>query len=111
MKVESKSATLRGGDAVFAMAGVLLSLAGTALLMSFPIAWLINHAFRGGRHLCDIRRRAVQTLAVRDGVRDLVLRQGEVHVPEHAEGEVMMVGRSFRGFANCKFAKRGKGGR
>jgi len=45
MKVESKSATLRGRDAVIAMAGVLLSSAGTALLMSFPIAWLVNHVF------------------------------------------------------------------
>src|ERR1700693_1755836 len=42
MKVESKSPTLRGWEAVFAMAGVLLSSAGTALLMSFPIIWLIN---------------------------------------------------------------------
>lgn len=48
MKVESKSATLRGWDAAFAMAGVLLSSAGTALLMSLPIAWLINHAFAAG---------------------------------------------------------------
>lgn len=48
MKVESKSVTLRGWDAAIAMAGVLLSSAGTALLMSFPIAWLINHVFAAG---------------------------------------------------------------
>lgn len=48
MKVDSKSETLRGWDAVFAMAGVLLSSAGTALLMSYPIAWLINHVFAAG---------------------------------------------------------------
>ena len=48
MKVESKSVTLRGWDAVMAMFGVLLSLAGTALLMSFPIAWMINHVFAAG---------------------------------------------------------------
>jgi hypothetical protein len=48
MKVESKSVTLRGWDAAIAMAGVLLSSAGTALLMSFPIAWLVNHVFAAG---------------------------------------------------------------
>ena len=48
MRIESKSVTLRGWDAVIAVAGVLLSLAGTALLMSFPIAWLVNHLFAPG---------------------------------------------------------------
>ena len=48
MKVESKSVTLRGWDAVMGMAGVALSWAGTALLMSFPITWLINHVFAAG---------------------------------------------------------------
>lgn len=45
MKVESKSVKLQGRDAVIAMVGVLLSPAGTALLMSFPITRLINHVF------------------------------------------------------------------
>lgn len=48
MKVESKSVSLRGWDAVMAMAGALLSSAGTALLISLPISWLINHAFAPG---------------------------------------------------------------
>jgi hypothetical protein len=48
MEVKSKSAALRGWDAAVAIAGVLLSSAGTALLMSLPIAWLINHAFAAG---------------------------------------------------------------
>jgi hypothetical protein len=48
MKVESESVTLRGWDAVIGMAGVLLSWAGTALLMSFPIVWMINHVFAVG---------------------------------------------------------------
>lgn len=48
MKVESKAETLRGWDAVIGMAGVLLSWAGTALLMSFPIVWMINHVFAAG---------------------------------------------------------------
>ena len=45
MKEESKSVKLRGWDAVMATGGVLFSYAATALLMSWPIAWLINHAF------------------------------------------------------------------
>ena len=48
MKVESKSVTLRGRDSAIVMAGVLLSSAGTALLMSFPIAWMVNHVFATG---------------------------------------------------------------
>lgn len=48
MKVESKCVTLRGWDAVIAMAGVLLSSAGTSLLMSTPIVWLINHVLSTG---------------------------------------------------------------
>lgn len=48
MKVESHSVNLRGWDAVMGMAGVLLSWAGTALLMSLPIAWMINHVFAAG---------------------------------------------------------------
>jgi len=48
MKVESKSETLRGWDGVTAMTGALLSSAGTALLISFPISWLINHVFAPG---------------------------------------------------------------
>lgn len=48
MKAENQSVTLRGWDAVFAMAGVALSSAGTALLMSLPIAWLVNHLFAAG---------------------------------------------------------------
>ena len=41
---ENKSVRLRGWDAVMVFAGVLFSYAGTALLMSWPLAWLINHA-------------------------------------------------------------------
>ena len=48
MKVESKSETLRGWDGVMAFAGALLSSAGTALLIAFPISWLINHVFSEG---------------------------------------------------------------
>ena len=48
MKVESKSDTLRGWDGAMAMAGALLSSVGTALLISCPISWLINHAFSRG---------------------------------------------------------------
>jgi hypothetical protein len=48
MKEESKSVKLRGWDAVLATGGVLFSYAATALLMSWPIAWLINHAFAPG---------------------------------------------------------------
>ncbi len=48
MKVESKSETLRGWDAARALAGALLSSAGTALLMAWPISWLINHLLSEG---------------------------------------------------------------
>jgi len=48
MKEESKSVKLRGWDAVVAFGGVLLSYAGTAMLISWPTAWLINHAFAPG---------------------------------------------------------------
>lgn len=48
MKVDRKSVTMRGWDAVLGMAGVLLSWTGTALLMSFPIAWVVNHVFAPG---------------------------------------------------------------
>lgn len=36
---------LRGWDAVMAFGGVLFSYAGTAMLISWPTTWLINHAF------------------------------------------------------------------
>jgi Na+/phosphate symporter len=48
MKVESKSETLRGWNGVMAVAGALLSSAGTALLISLPISWLINVVFAPG---------------------------------------------------------------
>jgi len=45
MKEESKFVKLRGWDAAMAIGGVLFSYTATALLMAWPIAWLINHAF------------------------------------------------------------------
>jgi len=48
VKEESNFLKLRGRDAVMALAVVPFSYAGTALLMSWPLAWLINHAFAPG---------------------------------------------------------------
>jgi len=48
MQVESKSVTLRGWDAVMGMAGVLFSWVCTALLISLPIVWMVNHVFAAG---------------------------------------------------------------
>ena len=47
-KGESKYVKLRDWDAVMAASGVLLSYAVTALLMSWPMAWLVNHTFAPG---------------------------------------------------------------
>ncbi len=48
MKEESKSVKLKGWDALIAITRILFSYAGSALLMSWPLAWLINHAFAPG---------------------------------------------------------------
>lgn len=87
MKVENQSVTLRGWDAVrLGRSGALLGRHSAPDVASDRLAG--KSPVRGSLDPCGVRRRPIQILAVRDGVRDRLLRQDKAHVPNTIKGKI-----------------------